>query len=302
MNRGSFEQFRLDGPSLEVFRALPHSRTRVPGLRYFSGHKDIEYIPGTLFAVLAAPHGGLLKPEEVPDLRQKHGWDNMTKEFTLELADSLKGRASGRAPHVIVNHLHPGKLNPAARSKDIGASHDSRSAEAWDAFHAFVEAATAQISQTWSHGLYLELHAHGHSQRWTELGLGLTASQLNEPSFAASATQSTIRSLAERSDIEFERLLRGPTSLGGLIESTGYEAVPSPKNPGPGRSNYFEWGWNTVRYGSKHSGTIDAIHVEAPVELLTDRTARRGYKEALSVAIFRFMGEHYAIPSNTEAG
>ena len=45
-------------------------------------------------------------------------------------------------------------------------------------------------------------------------------------------------------------ILRGATSVCGLLENYGYPGVPSPTNPGPGTGNYFSGGYSTDRHGS----------------------------------------------------
>jgi hypothetical protein len=58
-------------------------------------------------------------------------------------------------------------------------------------------------------------------------------------------------------------LLRGPTSLGGLLATRGVPAVPSPQAPAPlVGEDYFSGGYNTDRHGSRRGALVDAIQIE----------------------------------------
>ena len=70
-----------------------------------------------------------------------------------------------------------------------------------------------------------------------EIGYLLSARRLDENTFYPDIT--SIRRLAYDVDISFEDLLRGVQSFGGMLEQEGYEAVPSPNNPGPDGNPYF---------------------------------------------------------------
>src|ERR1043166_3210549 len=232
------------------------------GETYFSEKKYVEYQPGTLPIIIVAPHGGELKPESIPDLPKAHGRDNKSQEYAREVAAGLERITKGGRPHLVVNLLHADKLN-AARSEEEAAGPNEEARRAWKEFHAFIDAAKAGVSRAWKKGHYFEFHTNGHADQWIEVGLGVKGEILNADKIDAkkAAEQSTIRSVASQPGEDFLELLRGPTSLGGLLEARGYRAGPSPKNPGPGAGGYFYAGWNTWRHGSREGGTIDATHL-----------------------------------------
>ena len=70
-----------------------------------------------------------------------------------------------------------------------------------------------------------------------EIGYLLNGTRLDENNFSPNIT--SIRRLAHAVDIPFEDLLRGENSFGGMLEQEGYEAVPSPTNPGPDGNPFF---------------------------------------------------------------
>ena len=96
----------------------------IPGEVYFGSEDFIEYIPGTLPLIFAAPHGGYLSPKDMADLPDEHGNDSNTQETTRDTAEQLLSQ-TGQRPHIIINHLHPNKLNPA-RDRETAAGEDLR--------------------------------------------------------------------------------------------------------------------------------------------------------------------------------
>jgi len=234
------------------------SAQRVPGQSYFSKNKYIEYIAGDIPIILVSPHGGELSPDSLPTIHSR-GNDRGSRETTLSLMDSINAQTGGCKPHVIINHVHTSKLN-MARSKD-SAGINAAALEAWDVFHSFIDEAKAKVSQTWQKGHYFEMHGNGRVAKWNEIGLGVSKEYLNHSDSAilTRLSKSTIKNMADSSN--FIELVRGSTSLGGLLQGKGWKSTPSPVHPTPG-ANFFYAGWNTWKHGSRYSGTIDATHIE----------------------------------------
>ena len=66
-------------------------------------------------------------------------------------------------------------------------------------------------------------------------------------------------------------LIAGPESFGAMLESEGYLAFPSPRQPRPGKDKYLRGGFITRCHGSaalqQTSATLpvyDAIQLETP--------------------------------------
>ncbi len=82
-----------------------------PGKSYFGCSNYVEYIAGDMPLIISAPHGGSLKPSEVPD--RKRG------EFTPDACTGELARAIqqacyshfGRCPHVILCLLERRKVD-----------------------------------------------------------------------------------------------------------------------------------------------------------------------------------------------
>ena len=148
----------------------------------------------------------------------------------------------------------------------------------------------------WGRGHYYELHTNGWSQGWINIGLGINRTRLNNDDPAtllARAPYSTVRRMVE-DGADFLEILRGPSSLGGLLEEAGYHVVPSPNIPAPGDCCFFFAGWNTWAHGSRHGGTIDATHIETHFQYINaGHSKRRQYSLDLADAIITFMHSHY---------
>jgi len=274
----------------------------------------ITYYPGTLPIVLGAPHGGDIRPSEVPN-RDAGCWDGSkciwshdcgekdssrcsattvkdlnTKELTLLMRDELFA-IYGEYPHVVINELHRIKLD-ANRLMDEATFGVPSMEEAWTTFHTYVNQSKA-ASQLPS--LFFDIHGHGHALQWAELGYLLTARQLDENDFTPEIT--SIRRLADLVTIPFEDLLRGDESFGGILEEEGYASVPSPSKPGPDGNAYFSGGDNTRMHGSRSGGNTDAIQIESPSSFRSD-SERPQYAKALARAIQRYMALHYGFTGN----
>ena len=270
----------------------------IAGKSYFYGDKYIEYTAGNLPIILVAPHGGRLQPAQLPDLPRHRGADNKSQEYTREAMEHLQRLSHGGYPHLIIVNLHPGKLN-AVRPIDEAAGRHPDTRKAWEAFHQFITDAKQHITRNWRRGHYFEMHTNGHRERWVEIGVGLSRRYLNQPDAKADmlawARRSTIRSLGSSPGVDFLEVLRGQTSLGGLLEARGYRVVPSPQNPGPRDGGFFFAGYNTWLHGSHRDGTVDATHIETHFCYLINPKTRHKYSRDLAESIKVFVERHYDV-------
>ena len=51
-------------------------------------------------------------------------------------------------------------------------------------------------------------------------------------------------------------------------------AVPSPRQPSPGKDKYYRGGYITQNHGSSNGGVVDAIQLELPVDLINSTEYR----------------------------
>jgi hypothetical protein len=301
---------RADGidatASLEVW-IPPDVVTFQPGISYLGRRGYVEYIPGELPLVISAPHGGSLTPEEIPD----RTWgetvtDSNTEETLLAVRDAFVER-TGFAPHVVISHLKRTKLDPN-RDVEEGAQGDPFAANAWREWHAFIDEAENLVAERYGSGLYIDLHGHGHEILRAELGYLIAAGTLDGPDAGLDAWDvaraSSLRALAATSGVPFSELLRGATSLGGLLASAGVPAVPSPEDPSPGANPYFSGGYDTDVHGSRQEGAVvSGVQMELHRTGVRDTDAnRRAFGRALAEAVESFMTLHYGFFRPRPAG
>ncbi|CAG8700220.1 4717_t:CDS:2 [Dentiscutata erythropus] len=265
-----------------------------------------EYIPGHLPLIISVPHGGRIFPPEIPDRKKNHpsvvkSNDLNTQAIGRELADKIKLYFKGMRPYLVINHLGRSKIDVNRPIKEGVEGKDTL--VAWNDYHNFMQTAIKDVEINFGHGLLIDIHGHSHPEHFVEIGYVLSAetlsfptSQINKPEIYSG---SSIRALYTRksSNIRFSDLLYGKTtSLGGRLQSHGYETVPSHIHQHPlNDEKYFHGGYCVRKYGSQHGEhVIDAIQIELP------RTLRVGNKEkrsnfilALSESIAWFLKEYY---------
>ncbi len=237
-----------------------------PGKSYFGRSNYIEYIAGDMPLIVSAPHGGGLRPAELPD--RKDG-EFTSDAYTEELARGLQKAfhdTFGHYPHIIICRLDRRKVD-CNRDLPEGAGANTNACRAWNEFQEFIAVARSNVLASTGLGFYVDLHGQSHAIKRVELGYCLTGRQLtnanrvlNKPRYAE---RSTIRTLARRTTMPFSELLRGTNSFGALLAARGYPAVPSPSMPSPGPgASYVDGGYNVRRHGSVNGGPIDGLQME----------------------------------------
>lgn len=288
----------------------PESRFACSGL--------VEYVAGDLPLILTAPHGGRLRPAHIPNRTQGTRLsDSLTDRLARDVAVAVRAK-TGRQPHLVICHLHRVKVD-CNREIGEGAQSNAAAAEVWQAFHDFVASARDTATRTnTAPALLLDVHGHGHAALRVELGYLLSRKQLALPDAELEklATLSSIRQWAEirrtnpvetghvsagarrakedapslREPTSFVDLLRGPQSLGGLLQQRGFAATPAPGNPASAGQEYFNGGYITRRYGSRDGGTLSAIQAECPGKgFRTPEDQRRAFADALADALINYL-------------
>ncbi len=258
----------------------------------------IEYMPGDLPVIFAAPHGGNLQPEEIPD--RSFGTmvtDSYTRETVMAIRDIFFEK-TGHYPHVIISRLKRTKLDPN-REIEEAAQGNPYAERAWREYHGFIDNARDSITIHIGAGLFVDIHGHGHPDQRLELGYLISGAALRqsdrELNSAAYVRHSSLRHLARYTPDTFAGLLRGAHSLGTLFEQRGIPAVPSENQPSPGVGEFFfSGGYSTRRHGSQSGGVIDAVQIEAWYTGLRDReSARRFFAETMIGVLNDFVRYHY---------
>jgi hypothetical protein len=265
----------------------------VPGESYLGRAGYTEYLPGEMPLVVSAPHGGELRPEEIPD----RTWGTTVHERnTLDLAMRIRSAVKAKTgfyPFVILSQLHRVKLDPN-REIEEAAQENPEAERAWWEFQTYIVEAEAIVEETYGEGLYVDLHGHGHDIQRLELGYLLSSSDLRNTNEALSApsyvNKSSFRVLGQKPGVNFAELIRGPTSLGTLFEAQGFPAVPSLSQPNPGEADPFlSGGYNTGRHGSRDEGSVSGVQIECNYTGVRDTDAnRQAFAEGLAEVLSSF--------------
>lgn len=264
----------------------------------------VEIQPGSLPIIFTAPHGGTLKPVAAKDRAfGKLSMDANTALLTDLISVALQERYGAR-PHVVKCLLHRSKVD-CNRDLEEAAQGDPVAMATWRRFHGAAEEMRKQVVRQHGAGLLLDIHGHRHEEARVELGYLLTAPQLNQSDEAlnantAIAMNASIRELDQRSPVSLTELLRGPQSLGALLERRGIRAVPSPSRRGPGVAQYFSGSYDVTAHGSRDEGTVSAIQIECPWEGVRDKPEnQRRFAKALAESLGEYFKAHFGMELGT---
>ncbi len=273
------------------------------GRAYTDANEWVQFTVGDAPIVIIAPHGGLLSPSSIPD-RSCSGCvtanDTNTQALARAIVDTFTAR-TGRRPHLVANLLHRRKFDANRDLPEASGGNTVQLRSTWEWMHAAVDSAKADVVRRTGRGLVIDLHGHAHAIARLELGYLLTAAQLrlSDAEIASSGTlgASSIARLVSdaRGAPGGAELLRGPTSLGGLLQVRGVPSVPSPAAPAPlVGEDYFNGGFNTQRHGSRSGGPLDAIQIECHFTGIRDTEASRGrFAALLTDALLELLDARY---------
>ncbi|GET65397.1 T9SS type A sorting domain-containing protein [Rhizophagus irregularis DAOM 181602=DAOM 197198] len=206
---------------------------------------------------------------------------------------------NGRRPYIVINHLGRSKIDvnrPLKEGVEIETSNETQIV--WNDYHSFIRDAIDEVDLRFGRGLLIDIHGHGHPENYIELGYVLSSEILSLSTTVLDnnieiASESSIRALYTRMKnmISFSELLRGEyTSLGGKLQSLGYDTIPSHthKFPMP-NERYFHGGYSVQRYGSRHNEqVVDAIQIELPRFLrLGNKRLRENFSNNLSQTLMK---------------
>lgn len=274
--------------------------------REFGTNQYVERIAGGLPVIIGAPHGGTLKPAGIPSRTAGVvAQDSHTQELARMIREEME-RQFGAAPHLIVCRLHRLKADCNREIKEA-AQGNAEAERAFREFHAFIAKSRAEAERRFGCGLYIDLHGHRHEDALVEIGALVPAAKLNLTNAKLDAgglvsRMSSIRELDARSPQPFSQLLRGPKSLGGLLEARGFPSVPSPGHPSPGLKPYFNGAYNIETHGSRSGGTVSAVQIECPFAGVRDKAEnRRRFAKALSESLGEYFKAHFGFSLTAKA-
>jgi len=275
-------------------------------------HPYVEYIQGNTNLIFSVPHDGRINLTSIPirtnGCKDASGTckypgkddcetDNICKVITgADLNAAVITRkvyetyveSTGKYPHLIISHLHRSRLDPN-RPVEQAAQGNEEAIAAYDAFHASIKYAHAALKG--EPGLHIDFHGYTDVYRQNNTMIGYLFNSKDLNSGELDIEKSSIKSLVTRTGIPLQEFMSGKRSLGAMFENDGYMAVPSPRQPTPGKDKYYRGGWITQIHGSRDGGNIDAIQLEFPTEIRTEvsdeEQARFGEKLAKNIESFQ---------------
>lgn len=259
----------------------------------------IRHWPGELPIVLSVPHDGAAKPADIPD--RTNGVtvrDSYAAALAHAVRDALRARF-GKAPQLVVCELSRKKVD-CNREIAEGAAGQPKAEQVWREYHAFIDEAEAAVLARSKHGLYLDIHSHGHPKPRIEIGYLLKGSELrladerldNDPAVAA---RSSIRWLSQRTPAKFSELLRGETSLGGLFAARGIPSVPSPREVLLLDDPYFNGAYDIAAHGSRDKSQLDAAQLEVPGPMRDTPAHRAATAQAIAESLDVYFARHFGV-------
>ncbi len=280
-------------PSTPTPTPAPSTCAPTPGAVCFGKQHYVEFVAGDFPVVISVPHGGAVAPSNIPDRTGTTVTDSNTIDLGRAIAQAFAAR-TGRRPHLVISHLRRTKLD-ANREVADAAQGNADATAAWNEYHGFVELAMTTATSGSTRGFYIDLHGHGHPIQRLELGyllsnsqLDLTDAQLNTGGYASS---SSLRLAMPLTSVTFAELLRGPSSLGGLLGAST-PAVPSPAAASPGADPYFDGGYSTER----HTARLPGLQIESNFSGVRDTAANRAaFAERLVAALASFLDTHLGV-------
>ena len=259
----------------------------------------IRHWPGELPIVLSVPHDGAAKPADIPDRTSGVTVrDSYAAALGYALRDALRARF-GQAPQLVVCELSRKKVD-CNREIGEGAAGQPKAEQVWREYHAFIDEAEAAVLARSQHGLYLDIHSHGHPKPRIEIGYLLKGSELRladerldkDPAVAA---RSSIRWLSQRTPAKFSELLRGETSLGGLFAARGIPSVPSPREVLLLDDPYFNGAYDIAAHGSRDKSQLDAAQLEVPGPMRDTPAHRAATAQAIAESLDVYFARHFGV-------
>ncbi len=266
----------------------------IPGTSVFGQRDYIEYIPGDLPLVIAAPHGGLLTPGDVPDRRSGEMSADVNTQDLARLIASAIHEETGHHVHLVICRLHRRKLD--ANREIVEAAQGNKVAEqAWKEHHDFIDRACEAAVKKFGVAFFIDLHGHGHPVPHVELGCLQNVAQLAKSDDALNEQDciqgSSLRWVVEHGSCSHAALLRGSASFGTLLEQNGFPATPSLSMPVP-TEPFFRGGYTIARH-CRSEQNVTGLQIETNRPRLRDtRDNRLRFARALCSTLQTYFTVH----------
>lgn len=214
---------------------------------------------GDIPIVISVPHGGNIRSDQLPNREGCSGAVVVLDSYTLALADAVEKQFLEKynlRPTIVKTYLSRRHID---QNRDLAESICEDHPEmisAWHWYHNHLDSAVRWTSEKHNQVLFIDLHAHGHSNQRLELGYGLTIAEIGKVysgiELEELMTKSTMANYKNiNKDVGLQDLLIGDEAFGTLMHTKGVPSVPSKQNPYlMSNEDYFNGGYNSRFYTS----------------------------------------------------
>jgi N-formylglutamate amidohydrolase len=245
-----------------------------------SGWRSTDTVTGGLPLILLAPHGSTASIPGAPQ-RTGAGVRNFTTERDIAtdlLVERLAAdiaREAGVRPYVVIARFSRRFADVNRRPED--AYEGPEAGAAYNAYHAAIRAACADVVQRWGQGLLIDVHGQPVYPRTVVQG---------------THSGQTIARLRERVGPE---VLNGPGSLVGRLAMEGLTVMPRVGQADVQEPQRFGGGFTVATYGGVRGCGVDAIQLEFGTSL-RDRVALESTSHRAARGILAFVRANYPTP------
>lgn len=217
--------------------------------------KYLTWEAGESNIILSAPHGGGIKPINIP--KRSYGnrsGDTYTRRLTEKILQLLD-----KKPYFIYADIHRSRVD---LNRDIieGAQGNPKAEKIWRNWDTILRTYTQSTKELYGRGLHIDIHSHANSNKF-QIGYGLNVSDyLNSRDGYPIVRRSTMYSLKIRGKSEYNTLF-GNGSFPHLLEIHGLNVLIPKSDAG-----YLNGGRNIKEFSGKGIGSIQ---IECPISVLS---------------------------------
>jgi len=254
---------------------------------------------GQIPLVLSTPHGGKEAPDWIPSLSSGPCVaDKYTVDLTEALVRLIGKEMGGREPFAVYNKLHRCKMD-ANREPSQGTGGGLYATSVHQLYHdtlqQCVDEAMRYASNTTKQVLLIDIHGYAPLKTWNTTKW--------DSSWIMVGHLVSRKNLRSIKILPNEDWVRGPASLGSLLQCEGLLAEPSMQRPVPHAGKYFSGGYITARYrttdDSNNGITVQTIQLELP-RPMRNELGKVAHRMAKAIAKLMLLWEY--IPSNESNG
>lgn len=241
---------------------------------FTDNNKYLTYKEGTTNILLSAPHGGGIKPLNIPNrVYGNKGQDTYTRRLIQRIVELLDKEF---APYYIYSDIHRSKVDLNREIKE-GAQSNPIAEKVWHNWNRIIREYIYNIRQDYKKGLYIDIHSHNNSNQF-QIGYGFSVKNyLNLRKGLPVSAHSTMYSLKLSGQSEYYTLF-GSGSFVRSLELDGFKVLI------PEAENKYLNGGRGIKVFSGNG--IGAIQIECPISVL--KSNLNGVAISLTAAIERY--------------